>query len=447
MGWSITDSVSSAASWARSQCESAVDAGAKAIDGTVDAVRETAGQAGDAIAGAVESAGPVLRRVASAVGEAHDAIGAGIDRAGKAIDTAVHSAEKTIDDSRKALVEFGQAHGGVVGKALAQDVSDGIGLAEGAALAAYDMGSGLATLARGAGRVADPIEWAMHPGRNLQRVETTATALTTLAKLGTPTEWLLHPQDNLKTGGALINGLTAGYQDAARTGDWSKAAGRLVVDVGSFFVGAGEANAAVKGAQGAEVAARVAGEATNALAHVAEEGAALAGRAEGGGKLGAALIEGVSESRAGARPMEAPWLDSVSNLRKDGTFLQCRDGSCVSATAQNITRQAVTESEMLSRIGEWSNSESLAKALNEAQVHGGGWIGGMVSESNTLMLARRGMIGAELQVPGQAAHMVAIAPVEGAKDVFKVLDTGIGASYEVDAAWINKYVSKIVAQP
>lgn len=152
-------------------------------------------------------------------------------------------------------------------------------------------------------------------------------------------------------------------------------------------------------------------------------------------------------SNAGAYTANAPWLDDVSNYTKGGTFLQCGNGSCVSATAQNITNGAVTESQMVSQIGEWSNAESLAGALNQGNVNGGGWIGGMVSEGNTLRLASNGIIGAELQAPGVAAHMVAIEPVAGAPGKFLVLDTGVGASYTVDSAWITKYVSKVVAQP
>jgi len=102
---------------------------------------------------------------------------------------------------------------------------------------------------------------------------------------------------------------------------------------------------------------------------------------------------------------------------------------------------------MVSKIGEWSNAESLASALNKSGINGGGWIGGMVSDANTLALANRGIIGAELQVPGQAAHMVAIEPIPGAPGTFNVMDTGVGATYTVNSAWIQKYVSKVVAQP
>lgn len=71
----------------------------------------------------------------------------------------------------------------------------------------------------------------------------------------------------------------------------------------------------------------------------------------------------------------------------------------------------------------------------------------MVSEENNLALVNRGIVGAELQVPGQAAHMVAIEPMSGVAAKFRVLDTGVGASYTVNSEWIRKFVSKIVAQP
>lgn len=149
---------------------------------------------------------------------------------------------------------------------------------------------------------------------------------------------------------------------------------------------------------------------------------------------------------AGAYTASSPWLDEVKNLKPGGTFLQCANGSCVSATGQNITAGATTEAQMLKQLGEWSNAEALAAALNKGGVNGGKWIGGMVSEENTLALAGRGIIGAELQAPGVPAHMVAIEPIPGSNGLFNVLDTGVGASYTVSREWILKYVSKIVAQ-
>jgi len=51
------------------------------------------------------------------------------------------------------------------------------------------------------------------------------------------------------------NGLTAGYQTAIKEGKWGEIPGRLLVDVGSLLIGAGEANAAAKGISSAGKAA------------------------------------------------------------------------------------------------------------------------------------------------------------------------------------------------
>jgi hypothetical protein len=163
--------------------------------------------------------------------------------------------------------------------------------------------------------------------------------------------------------------------------------------------------------------------------------------------VGGAWASLPGRSVAGASYDAAPWLREVSNFKQGGTFLQCLEGSCVSATAQNLSNGAITEAQMVAQIGEWSNAEALAHALNLRKVNGGGWIGGMVSEEHTVALANSGRIGAELQVPRQAAHMVSIEPIANAAGKFNVLDTGVGASYTVDTSWIVKYVSKVVAQP
>lgn len=56
----------------------------------------------------------------------------------------------------------------------------------------------------------------------------------------------------------LWNGITGGYQDAIEEGKWGEIPGRLVVDVGSFLIGAGEANVAAKGASTAGKLAKAA---------------------------------------------------------------------------------------------------------------------------------------------------------------------------------------------
>ncbi len=193
---------------------------------------------------------------------------------GNKIDSGVKSAESGIDGFRKDVVGFGQEHGGFVGEALARNVSDGIGFVEGGALALYDMGSGVVKIASGAGHLLNPIDWITKPRENLGRLEAVGNTVGTLAKLGSPIGWAMDPQGNAKAAGQLWDGVTKGYQDAAKDGDYSKFAGRFVVDVGSFFIGAGEANAAVKGAEGAAAAGRI-GETAKTIDGVGDAGRAV----------------------------------------------------------------------------------------------------------------------------------------------------------------------------
>lgn len=194
------------------------------------------------------------------------------DWVGEKIEGGVESAEHGIDGFRKDLVRFGEDHGGFVGKALAQGIADDIGVLEGGTLAVYDMGKGVVQLADGVGKLTNPMEWALHGDRNLRRLENAGHAVETIGNLTNPVVWATNPGGNAQTAKALWNGVTAGYQDAAKNGDWSKFAGRAVVDVGSLFIGAGEANAAIKGTQGASIIARVGetGEALNVIDKVAD---------------------------------------------------------------------------------------------------------------------------------------------------------------------------------
>ena len=55
-------------------------------------------------------------------------------------------------------------------------------------------------------------------------------------------------------------------------------------------------------------------------------------------------------------------------------------------------------------------------------------------------------MGAVLQSPGTAAHMVTITPIEGVPGLFKVQDTGVGKTYDVTARWMKEFVSAGVWQ-
>ena len=237
------------------------------------------------------------------VGDAVDKVDDVKNQVGSAIDGAVHQGEEKLDQFRHGMVDFSEQHGGAVGGALARMASDQLGQTEGALLAAYDMGKGVVQLADGVSKLTNPIEWAVHGDRNLKRLETAAAAGTALSNLGNPAVWVTNPQANLTTGKALWDGVTQGYQDAARDGDYSKFAGRLVVDVGSMFIGVGEANAGIKGAQGAGAVAKL-GEGTSVVAKAGEGASTVAKLGEGAGAVaktgeaatGAKAADGVADA-------------------------------------------------------------------------------------------------------------------------------------------------------
>lgn len=222
---------------------------------------------GFSISGAWNSAtswaGDRINDAANAANDARNWVGDRLDDVdqaktwvGERIDGAVQSAEAGIDDFRQDIVQFGEEHGGVVGKTVGEFVSNQIGVTEGALLATYDMGKGVVQLADGASKLVSPLEWATHADRNFDRVQTVANTGMALGSLGSPIGWAVNPEGNIRTAGTLWNGVTQGYQDAAADGDWSKFGGRLVVDVGSMFIGAGEVNAATKGARAASLLGR-----------------------------------------------------------------------------------------------------------------------------------------------------------------------------------------------
>lgn len=135
-----------------------------------------------------------------------------------------------------------------------------------------------------------------------------------------------------------------------------------------------------------------------------------------------------------------PWEDEASGLRKGDVFMQCADGSCVSATGQVMTNGAVSERQLLERLGEWSNPEALARELNRLLPESRFTGGYFATAEDALAIAQSGRFGAVLQARGAPGHMVTIEPI-GKNGSFRVFDTGIGASYKVQPRWIEKYVS------
>jgi hypothetical protein len=136
-----------------------------------------------------------------------------------------------------------------------------------------------------------------------------------------------------------------------------------------------------------------------------------------------------------------PWSKGITNVVDSGTFTQCGNGSCVSATAQVLTNGAVTEAQVVARIGEWADPLKLPGVLNDLAPGSIPWRGGYFgSGADAVTIANKGPMGAVLQAPGNAAHMVTISPIPGASGMFRVQDTGVGKTYDVPASWISQYV-------
>lgn len=113
----------------------------------------------------------------------------------------------------------------------------------------------------------------------------------------------------------------------------------------------------------------------------------------------------------------------------------------MAATGQVLTRGAVSEQQLLSRIGEWSNPQALAKELNRLNPSAG-WKGGyFADEADALAVANSGRSGIVLQAPGVPAHMVTAEPLAGSSGRFLVHDTGAGVTFHADSTWIKKYAA------
>jgi hypothetical protein len=169
-------------------------------------------------------------------------------------------------------------------------------------------------------------------------------------------------------------------------------------------------------------------------------GFALGGMAYGGLQSLLADTEPFAMGAAGAYTDGAPWLDNVTNYTKGGTFLQCGQ-TCVSATGQNLTGGAVSEQQLAQLLGQPArNPLALANALNGLG-SSGQWAGQYFANGEAALdQAEQGLFGAVLQAPGVQGHMVAIEPIVGT-NMFLVMDTGAGATYEVTASWIEQFVS------
>lgn len=283
---------------------------------TVDQIAQGAADLADVVTDvgddALQAGSQALQSAQAWIGERADQIEGIEQRIGSAIDGAVESAEQAVDGFRDGLVNAGEQYGGVVGGTLARNVSNTIGVVEGAGLAIYDMGKGVVQIADGAGKLVSPLQWAARPAENLARLEGVGNAAVAIGDLANPAAWLTRGDANLDTAKALWDGVTEGYQDAAQQGDWAKFAGRGVIDVGSLFIGVGEVNAAIKGAQGGAAAARIAEPLSGIRALDNAGDATRLGRA-GDAASGGRLIDDLSPAPRNA-PLQTVRFNSIDDL-------------------------------------------------------------------------------------------------------------------------------------
>ncbi|MEV6596496.1 hypothetical protein AB0M36_06450 [Actinoplanes sp. NPDC051346] len=134
-----------------------------------------------------------------------------------------------------------------------------------------------------------------------------------------------------------------------------------------------------------------------------------------------------------------PWFDEGTNHRDGGAVQQTTDGSCVSASGEMLTDGRVTQAELLSELGDWSNLSALRDELNKHDGEGT-WTGHYFQDGGeALRQASEGPMAAQVQAPFGRAHMVILEPGENGS--FTVRDPNEGSSYDVDGAWVEKYVS------
>ncbi|MEU7615632.1 hypothetical protein AB0B27_05945 [Micromonospora rifamycinica] len=156
---------------------------------------------------------------------------------------------------------------------------------------------------------------------------------------------------------------------------------------------------------------------------------------------GSTAVETAAEARDLTRVGDSsgPWYDAGTNHREGGAVQQETGASCVSAAGEMLTEGRITQSELLAELGDGSNLTALRNELNNRDGDGT-WTGHYFADGgDALRRASEGPMAAQVQAPGGAAHMVLLEPGENGS--FTVRDPFDGSSYDVDGAWVEKYVA------
>ncbi len=172
--------------------------------------------------------------------------------------------------------------------------------------------------------------------------------------------------------------------------------------------------------------------------------------------VGAGGLEGLGDGFSGPDEFPAaggklgkgdysgPWVNDAipGTVESGGTIQQSLPLSCVSAAGSGLTDGALSEADLLAKIGENSESVALRNALNAADPSVGTYGGGYFpTEEAAVNQAMKGPMAAQLQAPG-GSHMVLMEPnSDGTFLVHDPLPQGVGSTYKVTADWIKKYVA------
>jgi hypothetical protein len=166
-------------------------------------------------------------------------------------------------------------------------------------------------------------------------------------------------QDDAKFGKALVDGFVEPYKKSWAEGKYFEVAGRATFDIGSMFIGAGEANAAIKTGEVASVASK-----TAEVANVAGKTAEVANVASKTGEV--ANVASKSGKAAEVASTTGKTAEATNVASKTGKVSEATSATGKASEAANVTGKAEKAAEVASTTGKTtevtSNASRTAKA-------------------------------------------------------------------------------------
>jgi hypothetical protein len=213
-------------------------------------------------------------------------------------------------------------------------------------------------------------------------------------------------QDDAKFGKALVKGFVEPYKKSWAEGKYFEVAGRATFDIGSMFIGAGEANAAIKTGEVASVAAKTAEVAnvaskTGEVANVASKTAEVANVASRTGEV--ANVAGKSgkvvevASTTGKASEKASKVSRASETSKVAE--QISEGTSRIEKASAPKTSSVNDGKLHRVMNQTRNSEPLTELQKAEAVSYAKSLGAtddMIQISNNMNTSYGNMFGREL---------------------------------------------------